>query len=109
MTWTEIRQAIVAAHRFHIGHVALASEITGSCQIDLEWFGLCVGCTVVVRRSGAGHFQILAAQKEEQPVARQANNIRNEYELNSTLGLQFEAFEKAAAKENANTGAGDGN
>lgn len=57
----------------------------------------------------AGHFEIIAAQKEQHGIARKADDIRDEYKLNGALRFQLESLEHATAKEDADAGAGHSN
>lgn len=64
------------------------------------------GGAVVIRYRCAGHFQIFAAQKEQQSIARQTHQIRDENELNGSFWFQFESFEKTSAEKDADARTG---
>lgn len=57
----------------------------------------------------AGHFQIIAAQKEQHRVAGQTDDIRDEHKLHGALRFQLETLEHATAKKDTNAGTGHSN
>lgn len=103
MARTKVGQPVITANRLDVVHVALATEITGRRQVNLERLDI-MWRAVVVRYCRAGHFQIFAAQKEQQPVARQTDKVRNEHELHGALRFELEALQDAATDEDTNAG-----
>lgn len=105
MTRTEISQAIVATNRFNIGHMTLAAGVASCCEIYLEGFHI-LWRVVVVRDRCARHFDVITTEEEQERVARETNDIRDEHELNCAFGFELESLEEEAADEDADTCAG---
>lgn len=63
---------------------------------------------VSVRYGSAGHLDVVAAQEEQQRVARQAHGVGDEHELHGALGPQLQPLQQAAAHEDADARAGNG-
>lgn len=102
MTRTEVSQSIITANRFYIVHVALATKIARCGQIDLEGFHIVGRRAVVVWNGCSGHFQIFAAQEEQQPVAGETHQIGHQHELHGSFRFELKPLENASTYEDAN-------
>lgn len=103
----EVSQAIVSADWLDIRHVTLAAEVAGSCQIHLERLHA-LRCVVVVGDRRAGHFHVITTEEEEKRITSQADDVRDEHELNCTLRFELESFKEATSNEDSDAGPWDG-
>lgn len=82
-------------------------DLYGSAVNDIR---ICEPSTIPaigVRNSSAGHLNVVAAEEEQQRVARQADGVGDEHELHGALGPQLEPLQQAAAHEYADARAWD--
>lgn len=60
-----------------------------------------------VRYGSASHLDVVAAEEEQQRVAREADGVGDEHELHGALGPQLQPLQQAAAHEDADASAWD--
>lgn len=62
---------------------------------------------ISIRYGGAGHLYVIAAEEEQQRVAREADRVGYEHELNSSFWPKLQPLQQAATHEDTDASARD--
>lgn len=87
---------------------AIKLRAQASLHKNIKIFEECLPI-IGIRHGCSCHLDVIAAEEEQQGVAREAHDVRDENELHGAFGPQLESLQQTSAHEDTDTRPGDRN